>query len=461
MTTSPPPAAAKPLPLPPGRSGLPLLGETHLLLRDGFGFVEQRARQHGPIFRTRILGRKTAVITGPDATALFVDGNKVQREGAMPGHIQTLFGGHALPVLDGEAHRERKHFIMAGFSREAVAWYVPTLHRLTADYFRRWSAQPDEMRWADELEQLALEGIGETLMGIPPGPVMDELRRLYAIFFRGFAALPIPLPGTAFSRAKRVLRRILAIHRQNVDAHLARPRTDGLSRILAAKSPLSDTPPAPEDIARELHHLVIAGLIVRAWFATLILELERQPDIRRRLADEILRVAPDGPLSLERIDQMPYLEQVASEVRRLSPVVHVFFGKAREAIEFAGHTIPSGWTIFWGIRSSHLKAEIYPDPERFDPERFSSARAESQRHPYAFAPNGAGGAMGHKCAGYELAPLMLKVFAVELLRGHDWQLSSPQDLDLAWNQVPPMPKDGLRVRVTPAAAERAPLARSQ
>ncbi len=82
--------------------------------------------------------------------------------------IQALFGGHALPVLDGDAHRERKHFIMAGFSREAMAWYVPTLHRLTADYFRRWSTQSDEMRWAGELEQLALEGIGETLMSSRP-----------------------------------------------------------------------------------------------------------------------------------------------------------------------------------------------------------------------------------------------------------------------------------------------------
>src|SRR5258707_1089501 len=93
-------------PLPPGRSGLPLLGETHLLLRDGFGFVEERARRYGPIFRTRILGRKTAVITGPEATALFIDSGKVQRSGSMPGHIQALFGGLALPVLDGDVHRE-------------------------------------------------------------------------------------------------------------------------------------------------------------------------------------------------------------------------------------------------------------------------------------------------------------------------------------------------------------------
>jgi cytochrome P450 len=457
MSTTPP--AAKPLPLPPGRIGWPLLGETHLLLRDGFGFVEARARRFGPIFRTRILGRKTAVITGPDATALFIDSRKVQREGAMPTHIQTLFGGHALPVLDGDTHRERKHFIMAGFTREAIAWYVPTLHRLTADYFLRW-ARSEEVIWGEQMEKLALESIGETLMGIPPGPLMDELRGLYATFFRGFAALPIPLPATAFSRAKRALRRILAIHRANVDAHLKEPRGDGLSRILAAKSPLSGGPPAPEDIARELHHLVIAGLIVRGWFATLILELQNHAEIRQRLTDEIMNVAPDGPLSLERLEAMPYLEQVTSEVRRLSPVVHVFFGKARETIEFAGHTIPEGWSVFWGIRTSHLTADIYPEPQRFDPERFSAARAEHQRHPYAFAPNGAGGPMGHKCAGYELAPQMLKVFAVELLRGYHWQLADGQDLTPAWNQVPPMPKDGLRVQVTPLAAPRASAARS-
>jgi retinoid hydroxylase len=452
---------AKPRPLPPGSNGLPLLGETHLLLRDGFGFVEERARRHGPIFRTHILGRKTAVITGPEATALFIDAQKVQREGGMPGNIQTLFGGRALPVLDGDEHRERKHFIMAAFSHEGLAAYLPTLQRLTADSFGRWTAA-GELRWGDELERLSLEAIGETLMGIPPGAQMDRLRGLYATFFRGLGALPIPLPFTAYTRAKQVLVRLLAIHRRNVDDHLATPRDDGLSRILASKSPLTGGPPAPADVARELHHLVIAGLIVRRWMATLILELDAHPEVRARLTDEIARAAPQsaGPLTLTRLAGMPYLTQVSDEVRRISPVVHVFFGKARQTIEFAGYTIPAGWAIFWGIRSSHLAPAVYPDPLRFDPERFAPARAEHQRHPYAFAPNGAGGPMGHKCAGFELAPVILQVFAVELLRHHDWKLAAPQDLAPTWDQVPPMPKDGLRAQVTLAAADRASLARS-
>jgi cytochrome P450 len=437
-------------PLPPGSNGLPLLGETLRFLRDGFGFVEERARRHGPIFRTHILGRPTAVITGPDATALFIDARKVQREGAMPANIQLLFGGRALPVLDGDVHRERKHFIMAAFSHDAITSYLPVLQRITAEHFKRWTATRGAIRWADELERLSLEAIGETVMGTPAGPRMDQLRALYATFFRGFGALPIPLPGTAFSRAKRVLAQLLDIHRGNVADHLATPRDDGVSRILAAKSPLDGGKPAPEDVARELHHLVIAGLIVRRWLATMVIELDRHPDVRARLTDEIARAVPggDAALTLEVLAQMPYLAQVTHEVRRISPVVHVFFGKAREAIEFAGHTIPAGWAIFWGIRSSHLAPSVYPDPTRFDPERFAGTRPEQLRQTHAFAPTGAGGPMGHKCAGYELAPLILQVFTVELLRRHGWTLAARQNLEPAWNQVPPMPADGLRATVT-------------
>jgi len=109
------------LPLPPGKSGLPYLGELPEILKDGFGFVEERARRYGSVFRTKILGQPTAVITGPDASAKFIDENDIQRAGAMPAHVQTLFGGRALPVLDGAEHHERKAFIMAAFTHDALA----------------------------------------------------------------------------------------------------------------------------------------------------------------------------------------------------------------------------------------------------------------------------------------------------------------------------------------------------
>lgn len=434
--------------LPPGETGLPFLGEVTEFLKDGFGFVEGRTRRLGPVFKTKILGRPTAVIVGPDASGEFIDDSKIQREGGMLPHIQALFGGRALPVLDGEEHRERKAFVMAAFTREALASYLPEMQRRVAAAFAGW-ATGDELRWMDGFKRLAVEVISTTIVGLPTGPVLDAVAKDYDLVVRGFSSLPIPLPGTDYNRARGALHRILAVYEENVKKHLASPTSDGLSRILAARSARDGRQITVEEAKIELHHIVVAGLIVWAWFATAVQELERNPEIRERLRAEVASL-PAGPLTLEALMGAPYLRQVSMEIRRLSPVVHVFFGKARTTFEFAGHTIPEGWMVLWGIRSSHLRPEVYPEPTKFDPERFGPARHEQDRHPHAFVPNGAGDAhKNHKCAGYEFAPLLLQVFLVELLRGGtQWTFAPDQDFSLDYRKLPPEPHDGLRVRIT-------------
>ena len=331
-------------------------------------------------------------------------------------HIQALFGGRALPVLDGEEHRERKAFVMAAFTREALAGYLPEMQRLVAAALAGW-ATGGELRWLDGFKRLALEVISTTILGLPAGPTFDAIARDYELVGGGFS-LPIPLPGTNYDRARRALARILAVYAKNAQEHLASPSSDGLSRILAARSARDGRQITVDEAKIELHHIVVAGLIVWAWFVTAVQELERHREVRERLRAEVASL-PAGPLTLEALMAAPYLRQVSMEIRRLSPVVHVFFGKARMTFEFAGHTIPEGaWMALWGIRSSHLRPEVYPEPGKFDPERFGPARHEQARHPHAFVPNGAGDAhQNHKCAGYEFAPLLLQVFLAELLRG--------------------------------------------
>ena len=81
----------------------------------------------GDVFRTSILGSPTVFITGPRHVATWLDPTKVQREGAMPPNLLALFGGHRdiVPLLDGETHEQRKRCLLAAFSREAVAGYMP------------------------------------------------------------------------------------------------------------------------------------------------------------------------------------------------------------------------------------------------------------------------------------------------------------------------------------------------
>lgn len=432
--------------LPPGGGlGLPILGETGKLLQNGFAFVEAGARKHGPIFQATLFGRPTAVITGPDASGVFIDPSRVQRSGAMPAHIQTLFAGRSLPLLDGEEHRDRKTLVMAAFTREALASYLPTMQRLVRESIEKWS-NGAEVRLLDEFKRLAIETVAVTMPGLSRGPTLDRVLADYELVTAGFASFPIPLPGTAYTRAKKALSRILAVFETSVKEHQAAPRDDGLSRILAARTE-SGRSITLDEAKMELHHIVVAGLIVWAWFVDAILELEKRPEVRDRLIAEIRAQAADGPLTLETLGKMHELQRTSMEIRRLTPVVFVFFGKARETFEFGGYTVPKGWAVLWGHRSSHIRPEIYSEPEVFDPSRFSPARAEHQKHEHAFVPNGAGPATGHKCAGFEYAPLFLQVFLVELYRAYDVTLARPQDLDLDWSRVPPEPKEGLRARV--------------
>ena len=358
----------------------------------------------------------------------------------MPPHVQELFGGRSLPLLDGEEHAARKKVVLQAFTHAALASYLPAIQRNVEGYLAAW-AGAGEVRWIDELKRLSIEGICGTVLGMKPGEEMDRLRRDYGVLTGGFATLPIDLPGTPYRKALRARDRIFEILGARVREKRRAPADDGLSRILAAAGDLADEP-----IVLELHHVVIAGFIVYAELGAVVQQLTAHPAIRERVVAEIRRETPRGPLSAAVLARMPYLLQVVNEVKRLCPIVAAVFGKARRDFEFAGATVPAGWMVMWAPRPSHVACGVYDDPERFDPDRFSPERAEDKRHEHAFAPQGAGPATGHRCPGLDLATIFMEVFAIALLRDYAWELP-PQDLGTNWSKTPPEPRDGLRARI--------------
>ncbi|MFP5273263.1 cytochrome P450 [Coleofasciculus sp.] len=53
-------------PLPPGHFGLPLIGETIQFFRDP-DFAKKRHQKYGSIFKTKLFGRPTVMISGSEA----------------------------------------------------------------------------------------------------------------------------------------------------------------------------------------------------------------------------------------------------------------------------------------------------------------------------------------------------------------------------------------------------------
>ena len=422
--------------LPPGRDGLPLLGETLSFAKNPFRFIEERLAAHGRLFRSNVLGRKTVVVAGAEAAGQFIDPSIIMREGSMPPHVQELFGGRSLPLLDGETHAARKRVVLQAFTRDALAAYLPVMQNRIETYFKTWAAG-GEIRWLDELKRLAIEVICTTIIGMPPGNEMDNLRRDYGVLTGGFATLPINLPGTRYRKALLARNRIFDVLRRNVRERRTTPENDGLSRMLNGGA-ISD-----EEAVLELHHLVIAGYIVFAELGAIVQQLTEHPEVRERLAAEIAQTTPRGELSLETIAAMPYLTQVVKEVKRLCPIIPAVFGKAKQTFQMDGASIPAGWMVMWALHPSHVSKSVYTDPDRFDPDRFSPARAEDQRHEHAFAPQGAGPVTGHRCPGLDFATYFMSVFAIVLLRDYTWTLP-PQNFEMDWSKTPPEPKDALR-----------------
>jgi len=431
-------------PPPPGKNGLPLLGETLSFAKNPFGFIEQRLAAHGRIFRSHVLGRKTAVVAGPEAAGAFIDPKVIMRDGAMPPHVQELFGGRSLPLLDGDVHLARKKLVNAAFNRAALSAYLPIIQQTVETYFHKWPAA-GEIRWLDELKRLAIEIICTTVMGMPPSNEMDALRSDYGILTNGFATLPINIPGTRYRKALQARDRILDVLRRLVRERRQTPTNDGLSRILTAAQS-SNATLSDDDAALELHHIVIAGYIVYAELGSIVHQLTAHPDVRAKLAAEIASKAPNGALSLESLMTMPYLLQVVNEVKRLCPIVPAVFGKTKAPLRFDGVSVPAGWMVMWAVTPSHVAQSAYTNPTAFDPDRFSPERAEDKRHEHAFAPQGAGPATGHRCPGLDFATYIMEVFAVVLLRSYTWELP-PQNYEVDYSKTPPEPRDALRAAV--------------
>jgi cytochrome P450 len=436
-------------PLPPGSNGLPLLGETLAFASNPFAFVSQRRARFGDVFRTHLLGKPTVFIAGPKHVGTWLDPSKIQREGAMPANLLELFGGSAdiVPLLDGDAHAQRKRSLLAAFSPEAVASYLPGLQRRIEMLLAQWAARGQGPVTA-ELKTLAIESIAGAIMGLERG---DELTRLLAdnaVLAKAFVALPIGLPGTAYSKGLQARDRILALLEAIVQRHLDAPPAapDGLSRILAAARQ-AGTPLDAKTAAREMHHFLLAGMIVYAELAAMLRALHEHAPVRERLRAEVMAQAASGPIGPAQLRAMPYLMQVVDEVKRTCPNVPMSFGRARSDIDIAGCTIPKGTLVMMAVHESNLDP-IFSAPHTFDPDRFSAERDVRTRAPDAFMPQGAGPLTHHKCAGYDFATVMMQLFAALALRTAQWDLPA-QDLSLKW-VVPPEHKSGLVVRWLPA-----------
>jgi retinoid hydroxylase len=426
--------------VPLGRKYLPVIGETLVFAKNGFAFIEDRVKSFGNVFRSHLLGKDTMVFSGPENVAGVIDDAYVMRKDAMPANIRDLFGGDSLPMLDGEIHRHRHALIRQAFTRDALESYLPLMQVTIEKHLEIWEDK-GELVWLEELKFLTFEVICRTVIGLEPGNDLDQLYELYLVFNKGFASLPIAIPGTPYAKALKARTEICSVLIRLARERRTSPKADGMSRILQANH--EGTTISDEEAVVEVLHLLNAGFVTFSVLVSLVMNLAQYPEVRSRLAAEVEAQSPEGELVLKNLDSLQYLSQVVKEAKRLCPTIPAIFNKVHTRFSLQSHEIPEGWLVVWSLFGSHMDPSVYKDPKLFDPDRFSPERAEDKVHPHAFVPHGPGGK--HECVGIDYATYCMKVFAILLLRNYTWELP-PQDLSYEWGAIPPYPKDKLQAR---------------
>lgn len=443
--------AAMAKPLPPGNLGLPFIGETVDIARNNHKFYTDRVEKYGPIFKTRLFGINFVVLSGPEAFTTFVSHPAFVRGGADPISVKQIFQ-RSLALIDGAAHRSRKRVMRSGFQPEALASYVPRMEGVMERYVARWG-ELGRYAWKPEFFSLSAALSGVLYTGDESEESARELNEIVGWMRSAFGTLlVVPIPGTTYGRAIRGRRRLQAIVREVIERHRRQRYDDVVSRMLeAAAEEGSDV--TVEEIHGDLLHLMFASQGGFAVPLTLLcMTLAQQPELMERAREEVMDRVPDGPLTLERLEGLDYLERLSREVRRYFAMNSAtFFARVKEPVEVEGYTIPAGWGAIGAIHITMRSAAVHEDPDRFDPDRFLPERV-ARMHEHTYVPHGGGPREGHKCPGEDIVAIVVKMMLTLLLRRFRWELPE-QDLTLD-TDIFPLPRGGLQVRLLPLGSRR-------
>lgn len=428
-------------PLPPGRFGLPIIGETLSYFRDP-NFVKKRQQKYGSVFKTHVFGRPTVIMNGPEANGFILSSHFDHfswRDG-WPKTFQELLG-RSLFLQEGEEHRRNRKLLIPAFHGPALINYITTMEEIIQRYLKQWESL-GSFAWLDELKQMTFEIASTLLIGSEPGELTTHISQWFTKVSNGLFSLPISLPWTTYGKALQARDHLLYHIEKVVRQRQEEPTSDALGLLVQTRDEQGNGLSIEELKVQSLLMLFAGHETTTSMLTSLCMILGQYQDIRDRIKAEIENIAPEGTLTLDQLKQMTYLDQVLKEVERLYPPVAGGFRGVIKPCVFQGYYIPQGWQLLYRIDVTHQDNRVYSYPEQFDPDRFSPQRSEYKNMEYSLVGFGGGARV---CLGYAFAQMEMKIFAVHLLRHYDWELLPQQDLSL--NPIPFLrPRSGLQVK---------------
>jgi cytochrome P450 len=430
---------------PPGSTGAPFVGEALAFLKDPFTFTLSRTRQHGSVWKTKILSDTVVFFAGPRAFSFFMNPEHFTRQNGSPKFLQELLHPDAVPFLDGDRHKARKKLLLAAFSDQALNSYLPNIFAIMERFVTRWISE-GERTVAEDMSQLGFDIADMLFAASDPKTSNTASANDFATMIKGTFAPPINLPFTSYGKAIKARDRLRTYIKQQVAAK------DGAGTALgvlkAARGPGGEQLSATELEIELLHFFFAAHGGLTAAVAWMLTVLGEHPELAARLRAEAEDKLGAGAPTLTQVRALAQARAVSREVLRAYPIAPVtFFGVAKKDLELDGYAIRAGAKGAGAIWATLQDHSTFTDPTAFLPERLTDDKVGALPA-NAFVPQGGGPPEGHRCPGETLIQLVMPAFLGWFTQRYD--LSYPQqDASPGGGGLGPLPKGGVRVTITP------------
>jgi len=449
-TTNKAPAAAARMRPVPRIEGHPILGHLRAFANDRVGLQLRVAAQEPDAAALRF-GLVRTVMIGSPALAQEVLVGKAHAFVKSPGlsvFMKPVLG-NGLLTSEHAFHARQRKLLAPAFAHKRIAAYASTM----ADRATRFAASLRDGTTLDVSEgmmQLTLEIVGKTLFDAEVALHSHEVGDALTIAMEtamaqlaSFVPLPPFVPTPTNLRNRRAVDRLDAIIYRIIHERRAEggDRGDLLSMLLAARDEdggaMSD-----RQVRDEAMTLFLAGheTTANALAWTLYL-LAKHPDARARVEAEVdaLGRVP----SYDDLKALPWTLAVLKESMRIYPPAYILARRVTEDVVIGEHLLPKHTIVFVNIIGIHRRADLFPEPEKFDPSRFLGD-AEKQLPRCAYMPFGAGPRI---CIGNHFALMEGHVLLAALARRVRFDLVSQAPVDVE-PLVTLRPRGGIAMRVS-------------
>ena len=409
----------------PGSFGWPFLGEAIELFAAQEVYYWHRFQLYRAAFKTQIMGMKIACLVGPDANQLVLQDQADKFSSRVGWSFLEPLLGEGILLQDGCQHQVVRQLMASAFHPQALASYFNIVQNTVENFFESWS-QRNPILLIDEFRQLTLLIACRLLLGTEADREIPELSQNFSELIAGIrTVLRLDIPKTKFGRARLARRRLETFFRsmivQRREKGAKNEFQDVLELLVRSTDEQGHSLSDSEVVTQTLQLLFGGHENISQLLCWSLFELSAHPEWIDKLLQEQTRVVGGHSLAFSHLKQLTQMSYVLKEVERLYPPLYTIPRGVIEDVEYAGYRIPKGWYVVLSPLLTHRLSELYSEPHCFDPERMAPTRSEDKKHPFALLGFGGG---SHKCIGYELAQMKMKIILSTLLRRYNnWSIT--------------------------------------